>query len=77
MKKWMMVLGGVVLVIVAIILIVIFAGQVLEFLQGIVGILAGLAGAILLFIGVSDIRADREMQRQEAEEKRKSAESGS
>ena len=56
MKKWFMVVGGVICAVVGIWLIVIFAPEVLLFLQGIVGILAGVVGAVVLFIGISEFR---------------------
>lgn len=56
MNKWLMVLGGAASTAVGIWLIVFFAPQVLLFLQGVVGILAGLIGAVVLFIGISELR---------------------
>ena len=56
MKKWLMLVGGAICAVVGIWLIVIFASQVLLFLQGIVGILAVVVGAVVLFIGISEFR---------------------
>ncbi len=56
MSKWLMVLGGLVSTVVGIYLIVIFASQVLLLLEGVVGILASLIGAIFLFIGISELK---------------------
>jgi len=59
MKNWLIAIGGVLTVILAIWLIVIFAPRVLLFLEGIVGILAGIIGGILLFVGIEGIRSGR------------------
>lgn len=56
MKKWLKVVGGVVLTLVGIWLIVIFAPQVLEFLKGVVGILVAVMGLIILAIGISELK---------------------
>jgi len=56
MSKWLMVLGGLVSTVAGIYLIVIFASQVLLLLEGVVGILASLIGAIFLFIGISELK---------------------
>jgi len=56
MRKWLKVIGGTTITVVGIWLIVIFASQVLLFLEGIVGILAGVVGGVVLFIGISELR---------------------
>jgi len=56
MKKWLMVIGGAICTVIGIWLIVIFAPQVLLFLEGIVGILAGAVGGVILFIGISELK---------------------
>jgi len=56
MKKWPMVIGGAICTVVGIWLIVIFAPQVLLFLEGIVGILAGAVGGVILFIGINELK---------------------
>jgi len=56
MKKWLMIIGGVIAVIVGIWLIVIFAPRVLTFLEGIVGIVVVAVGGIVLVIGISELK---------------------
>jgi hypothetical protein len=56
MKKWLKIVGGAVATAVGIWLIVIFALQVLEFLQGIVGITAAVVGLVVLAIGISELK---------------------
>ncbi|MCD6575287.1 hypothetical protein J7K97_06395 [Candidatus Aerophobetes bacterium] len=56
MKKWWKILVGAVATAVGIWLIVIFAVQVLQFLQGIVGIAAAVAGIVVLTIGISELK---------------------
>lgn len=56
MRKWLKVIGGAAIAAFGIWLIVIFAPQVLFFLEGIVGILAGVTGGVILFIGISELR---------------------
>ncbi|NQS90050.1 hypothetical protein HQ584_09695 [Patescibacteria group bacterium] len=65
MKNWLMAIGGGLIIVVAICLIVIFAPQVLLFLEGIVGILVGIAGGIILAIGISGVKARFEEKRKE------------
>jgi len=69
MKKWLFAVGGVLLLVLAVFLIVIFAGKVLLFLEGIVGIIAGLAGAVVLFIAAEEIRSDRQMKKENERQK--------
>ena len=56
MKKWLKIIGGAVATAVGIWLIVIFASKVLMFLEGIVGITAGVIGLIILAIGISELK---------------------
>ena len=56
MKKWLMIVGGVIATIIGIWLIVIFASQVLIFLKGIVGVAAAVIGIIVLAIGISELK---------------------
>ena len=65
MKNWLMTIGGGVIIVVAIWLIVIFAPRVLFFLEGIVGILAGIVGGVILTIGISGIKTKVEEKREE------------
>ena len=46
-------------------LIVIFAPRVLFFLEGIVGIIAGIVGGVILTIGISGIKTKFEEKREE------------
>ena|GEM_PF-1093425 len=65
MKNWLMAVGGGLIIVLAVWLIVIFAPQVLFFLEGIVGILAGIAGGIILAIGISGVKTKLEEKREE------------
>lgn len=65
MKNWLFAIGGGVIIGAAVWLIVIFAPQVLLFLEGIVGIAAGVVGGIVLVIGVSGVRSNIEERRKE------------
>ena len=56
MKNWLMTIGGGLIIVLGVWLVVIFAPQVLFFLEGIVGILAGIAGAVILTIGISGVK---------------------
>jgi threonine/homoserine/homoserine lactone efflux protein len=70
MKNWLMAVGGALALILGIWLIVFFAPRVLVFLESIVGILAGIAGGVLLFLGIDGIKTQR------AEKGEKTAEAG-
>ncbi len=56
MKKWLKIIGGVVVTAVGVWLVVIFASEVLIFLEGIVGIAAAVIGLIILAIGISELK---------------------
>ena len=56
MKKWLMIIGGAIAVIVGIWLIIVFAPRVLTLLQSIVGIVVGAVGGIVLVIGISELK---------------------
>ncbi len=56
MKKWLKIIGGVVVTAVGVWLVVIFASKVLIFLEGIVGIAAAVIGLIILAIGISELK---------------------
>ncbi len=56
MKKWLKIVGGVVVTAVGVWLVVIFASEVLIFLEGIVGIAAAVIGLIILAIGISELK---------------------
>lgn len=68
MRNWLMALGGGVIIGVVIWLIVIFAPQVLLFLEGIVGIAAGIVGGVILAIGASGVRSALEEKRAKKED---------
>jgi len=55
-KKWLKIIGGVVVTAVGVWLVVIFASEVLIFLEGIVGIAAAVIGLIILAIGISELK---------------------
>ena len=59
MKDWLATIGGALIVILAVWLVVTFAPQVLFFLKGIIGVLAGMTGVIFLFFGINGIRAKK------------------
>ena len=71
MKNFLVSIGGGVILGVGIFLIVVFSSQVLLFLEGVVGILAGIAGGIILAIGASGVKDDIEERRRKREEKEK------
>ena len=64
MKDWLAAIGGVLIVSLAVWLVVTFAPQVLLFLKGIIGVLAGMTGVIFLFFGIQGIRAKKEEKRE-------------
>ena len=71
MKNFLVAIGGGVILGVGIFLIVVFSSQVLLFLEGVVGILAGIAGGIILAIGASGVKDDIEERRRKREEEKK------
>ena len=71
MKNFLVAIGGGVILGVGIFLIVVFSSQVLLFLEGVVGILAGIAGGIILAIGASGVKDDIEERRRKREEEEK------
>ena len=71
MKNFLVAIGGGVILGVGIFLIVVFSSQVLLFLEGVVGILAGIAGGIILAIGASGVKDDIEERRRKREKKEK------
>jgi len=71
LKNFLVAIGGGVILGVGIFLIVVFSSQVLLFLEGVVGILAGIAGGIILAIGASGVKDDIEERRRKREEKEK------
>ncbi|MCD6472269.1 hypothetical protein J7K55_04025 [Candidatus Aerophobetes bacterium] len=56
MKKGLKIIGGAIATAIGIWLIVIFASRVLVFLEGIVGIAVAGVGAIILAIGISELK---------------------
>ena len=64
MKNWLMTIGGGLIIVLGVWLVVIFAPQVLLFLEGIVGILAGIAGAVILAIGISRVKTKFEEKKE-------------
>jgi len=71
LKNFLVAIGGGVILGVGIFLIVVFSSQVLLFLEGVVGILAGIAGGIILAIGASGVKDDIEERRRKREKKEK------
>jgi len=71
LKNFLVAIGGGVILGVGIFLIVVFSSQVLLFLEGVVGILAGIAGGIILAIGASGVKDDIEERRRKREEEKK------
>jgi len=71
LKNFLVAIGGGVILGVGIFLIVVFSSQVLLFLEGVVGILAGIAGGIILAIGASGVKDDIEERRRKREEEEK------
>jgi len=63
MKNWLMAIAGGAIMAAAVWLIIIFAPQVLLLLEGIVGILAGIAGGVILAIGAGGIKSALEETR--------------
>ena len=63
MKNWLMAIAGGAIMAAAVWLIIIFAPQVLLLLEGIVGILVGIAGGVILAIGAGGIKSALEETR--------------
>jgi len=63
MKDLLIAIGGAVILGIGVFLIVIFSSQVLLFLEGIVGIAAGVAGGVILAIGASGVKSNLEEKR--------------